>query len=231
LRAAEEAAGGMPLAAFSFWGSVVAVAGLQREIVGRIPRMAEAHVGSLPEGTKACSVCREPINLKATKCIHCTSYQGFFGSVLGLGSTVFALLVALVTVVTTGGPPLIKSLEANDSSVSAAYGWQEHGTVGVSVVNLGRRAASVTGGNIEAKGYGSIRLEMADHSPAKVVEPAKPLSITLRPAALEKPLRAPIDAKCRLNLFGANFSGAEITAHFERDCTDFLPLVLPIEDK
>jgi hypothetical protein len=61
--------------------------------------------------TKPCRVCGEDIKFSAQKCIHCDSYQDWRVR-LGIGSTVLALLVALVSVVTNGVPILRAAFEA-----------------------------------------------------------------------------------------------------------------------
>jgi hypothetical protein len=64
--------------------------------------MSEDQSLAAPE-TKPCSMCREPIKAAAKKCIHCGSYQSWFGR-LNLSATVLSLLVALVTVVGATAP-------------------------------------------------------------------------------------------------------------------------------
>ena len=70
--------------------------------------MAEAHVGPLPDGTKPCKICQEPINRGARKCIHCQSSQGWLSG-LAVSATMMSLLVALVSVL-AAAVPAFKSL-------------------------------------------------------------------------------------------------------------------------
>lgn len=61
--------------------------------------------------TKPCRVCGEDIKASAQKCIRCDSYQDWRGR-LGLSSTVLALLVALISVITNGVPIISAAFEA-----------------------------------------------------------------------------------------------------------------------
>lgn len=91
--------------------------------------MAEAHIGPLPEGTKHCLVCAEPINKKAWRCIHCQSELGAWRRRLSFSSTVLALLVALVSVVGTTAPPIIEALKPKKSILFAIQGFDKEGIV------------------------------------------------------------------------------------------------------
>jgi predicted nucleic acid-binding Zn ribbon protein len=105
--------------------------------------MAEAHVGPLPEGTKHCPVCAEPINSKAWKCIHCQSELGRWRRRLSLSSTVLALIVALVSVLGTTTPPIIEAMKPKKS---IAYILQDVTAGGITIVasNVGTRQGIVT---------------------------------------------------------------------------------------
>ena len=83
--------------------------------------MSEAHVGPLPEGMKHCRVCAEPINKAAQKCIHCQSEQSTWRQRLGFSSTVLALLIALISVLSSAVPVFERALTPKDSHLSFAY--------------------------------------------------------------------------------------------------------------
>ena len=60
--------------------------------------MVGIHLGELPEGTKRCIVCGEPINLAARKCVHCSSEQAAIRQKLGFSTNFLSMSVALVSV-------------------------------------------------------------------------------------------------------------------------------------
>src|SRR5437660_570837 len=83
--------------------------------------MAEAHVGPLPEGLKHCKACQEPINRNARKCIHCQGEQGEIRRRLAFSSTVLALLVALISVLTAAAPVLKEALTPKNSDIELSF--------------------------------------------------------------------------------------------------------------
>ena len=56
-----------------------------------------------------CKSCKEEIKAGATKCPKCQSFQNWQRQLI-LGNTTLALLVAFVSIVTLGGPPLINAI-------------------------------------------------------------------------------------------------------------------------
>lgn len=111
--------------------------------------MAQAHIGELPEGTKRCKVCQEPINAKAEKCIHCSSDQTWRLR-LGFSATILALLVALVTVLGAAAPVIKDLLLPTNSNLVATFqgadtkSTTEHLALHVLVSNTGNRPGTVT---------------------------------------------------------------------------------------
>lgn len=105
--------------------------------------MAEAHVGPLPEGTKHCRVCAEPINKVAQKCIHCQSEQNRWRQRLGFSSTILSLLVALVAVLTAAVPVFKEALTPKNSSLSFSFVGATHQSIGVIASNSGTRPGAV----------------------------------------------------------------------------------------
>jgi hypothetical protein len=106
--------------------------------------LAEAHVGELPPGTKACVVCGEPINIVASRCIHCQSEQGWIRRV-GVSTTVLSLAVALVSVLAVAVPALKETLTTKNSHLVFSIQGASAGTVYVLVSNQGIRPGSVAG--------------------------------------------------------------------------------------
>jgi hypothetical protein len=80
----------------------------------------ETHV--LASGAVACRICQEPIKANAKKCTHCGSYQDWRGQI-AVSSTVLALIIALITVLTAAIPVVIDVFTANNSHLVAS--WQD----------------------------------------------------------------------------------------------------------
>ena len=55
-------------------------------------------------------MCQEPIKPNATKCVHCGSYQDFRRHI-NLGNSALALIIALVSVLTLGIPPILEAIQ------------------------------------------------------------------------------------------------------------------------
>jgi hypothetical protein len=106
-------------------------------------RMGEAHVGPLPEGMKHCRVCAEPINKAAQKCIHCQTEQSVWRRRLGFSSTVLALLIALISVLSSAVPAFKEILTPKDSHLSFTYLGATDDYIGILISNSGNRPGSV----------------------------------------------------------------------------------------
>jgi predicted nucleic acid-binding Zn ribbon protein len=101
--------------------------------------MAEAHIGPLPDGTRHCRVCAEPINERAGKCIHCQSEQSRWRQLLSFSTSVLALLVALIAVLTASVPVIKDALTLKVSNLSFAFQDATNETFAISVSNSGVR--------------------------------------------------------------------------------------------
>jgi hypothetical protein len=137
--------------------------------------MAEAHVGSLPEGMKHCRVCAEPINVRATKCIHCNSDQGKWRQLGGLSSTVLALLIALFSVLTTAVPVMINALTPLDSRLVFSFPVADEARIALLVSNNGVRPGMLQDILLKSLNAGAVFLRpvtAAQHA-AYIVEPTK----------------------------------------------------------
>jgi hypothetical protein len=137
--------------------------------------MAATHVGELPEGTKRCRVCAEPINEQATKCIHCQSDQNW-KSRLGLSSTILSLLVALIAVIGAVGPIIVKSLTPEDSHLMGAFHGADRGLIHLLISNGGTRPGSVKPGGWVTLPDGkkqAIGMTFPTVPAERVVEPGK----------------------------------------------------------
>jgi hypothetical protein len=105
--------------------------------------MAEAHVGELPPGTKPCRVCCEPINEKASRCIHCQSEQAELRYRLGFSGTVLSLLVALASVLAVAVPAIKDVLTPRNSAFRFSYQTITDGSLKILVSNVGIRPGSL----------------------------------------------------------------------------------------
>ncbi len=72
-----------------------------------------------------CRTCYEVIHPHAKKCVHCESYQDF-RRYINLGNSALALLVALISTLTLGLPPLLTALQQVRS---------KHEQITVSIIN------------------------------------------------------------------------------------------------
>lgn len=69
---------------------------------------------------RRCSTCAERIDSRATKCLRCGSYQDF-RRYLTMSHGVISSLVALVSVIITGTPFLLRSCAPETADVQASY--------------------------------------------------------------------------------------------------------------
>jgi hypothetical protein len=75
---------------------------------------------SVPEAPEVfCKQCKQPIPVSARLCVHCKSYQDWRGY-LSVSSTVLALLVALISVLTAAVPVVTKALRSDVSNTIAS---------------------------------------------------------------------------------------------------------------
>jgi predicted nucleic acid-binding Zn ribbon protein len=110
--------------------------------------MAQAYVGPLPDGTKHCRVCSEPINVAAQKCIHCQSEQAEWRRRLSLSTSVLALLIALIAVLTASIPVLKEAITAKDSHLIFSFQGASDQSISVLVSNQGIRPGTVHFGTV-----------------------------------------------------------------------------------
>ncbi|MEA3090841.1 MAG: hypothetical protein QOJ04_2183 [Caballeronia sp.] len=92
--------------------------------------------------TVPCRVCREPIRIGARKCIHCQSSQGWLRHV-GVSSSVLALLIALVTVLTASIPVIAELVRDDRSEVRLVPQKAEGLTLFIIATNEGSRGGTV----------------------------------------------------------------------------------------
>ena len=78
------------------------------------------HCDSYQSGVKACKSCGSDMLKNTHKCHNCGSFQNWRGHI-NLSSTVLALLVALVTVITAAYPIMVEALTDDNSIVNLVF--------------------------------------------------------------------------------------------------------------
>src|SRR4051794_18930489 len=103
------------------------------------PEMRAAGAGAVP-GTdvsvRQCRTCCETIPLGARKCKYCLSYQGWRGW-LSISNTSLALLVALISVITTAVPVVTNIAEQPREGITVSMLGTEASNNILSVSNAG----------------------------------------------------------------------------------------------
>jgi len=186
--------------------------------------MAQVHTGDLPPGTKRRLVCAEPINEKASKCIHCQSDQGGIRRRLGVSTTVLSLLVALVTVLTFAIPVIRDALTSRDSRLIASMqGMSDDRVIAVLVSNTGARPGTVGWANISAIGQ-AFSLSVQGDVPI-VVEPGKSVLVRFKntsPAPdlpeFRNLIQMPDNFECKFVLGLTSFTGEVTTIELPISC-------------
>jgi hypothetical protein len=89
-----------------------------------------------------CVVCFEKIHPRAKKCIHCDSFQDWRRHI-NFGSTVLALLVALVSVLSLSIPVLKDALTIPNSKIIFSYQSVRNDVINVIASNTGEEAGSI----------------------------------------------------------------------------------------
>jgi hypothetical protein len=183
--------------------------------------VAETHIGPLPEGTKSCRVCAEPINKAAQKCIHCQSEQSWVRQRLGLSSTVLSLLVALISVLTASVPILMESLATKNAKLSFTFLSADDQYIVVFVTNAGTRPGTISQVSVIV---GEGVLQLTTGSPAPIIEPGRSYLLQFRsptPIARTSPL---IDmweeGPCSVAMRLIDFHGSPKAEYHEVSCRE-----------
>jgi hypothetical protein len=133
--------------------------------------------------SKPCVVCQEPIKLRASKCIHCGSYQDWRSNIsFSLSTSVLSLLVALITVLTAAVPVLKEGLTPKNSDLTFSFQGAPTDPMRLVVLatNRGVRPGTVHPASsiLTMSGKLSMELALADEpvpslSPPTIIEPGK----------------------------------------------------------
>lgn len=98
-----------------------------------------------------CSTCFEPIQPHARKCPICDSYQDWRRH-LQIGSSVLALMVALVSVVALATPLLVQTFEEDKSEIDIAFTGIVKNRAFFMATNSGNRPATITAMRLKYSG-------------------------------------------------------------------------------
>lgn len=105
-----------------------------------------------------CKVCREDIKLGAKKCTHCNSYQDW-RRLVAVSSSVLALLVALVSVISTTLPHLSEIFVEEFSNVNIQAHSIKSQYIEVVAYNSGNKEAFFNTATLSAEDVPPIKLE------------------------------------------------------------------------
>lgn len=118
--------------------------------------MAADGEGQDPVETEAfCSTCREPIHPRAKKCKTCDSYQDWRRH-LSMSSSVLALLVALVSVLSFAVPMAVELFRKDGSNIAIALQEMQGSNIYFMASNSGNRPGAIGDGAINIR-YGTDR--------------------------------------------------------------------------
>src|SRR4029450_9517847 len=158
--------------------------------------MTSAHLNNPVPSTSPCEVCREPIRLKAKKCIHCDSFQDW-RRYLNMSSTVLALLVALGTVSSAALPGLVAIFTPSFSSVSVVERGFKGNQLEFQLHNAGTKEATFVRAQLKgAFSTGEAEVELEEIGPGFPILPGspRPLLVHVPAAEVESFLGSPTGA-------------------------------------
>jgi len=190
------------------------------------------HVGDLPEGTKRCVICAEPINESSQKCIHCGADQNRVRQRIGLSGNVLSMMVALVSVLGVVVPLLIKSATPDDSHLIFSLQHATDSELFVIVSNQGAEPGTVATATLQLKGGKNVRLRSSLPAPVEVIDSKKSVLLRFHKFTFDgqhvRPdfvFDAPKDALCILAFDATTFRGERLASVIERPCGAYAPFV------
>ena len=197
--------------------------------------------------TTLCKSCREPIKFGAKKCVHCEAFQDWRGS-LHLSSTLLALLVALVSVISLAVPVLKETFSPNNSQLVVALQHDSPTVLTLLVSNTGTKPGGI-GGNfiIDIKhtvGKARYWLSLISNPPP-FVRPGDAVQVSLGPGnnynyitRLFNPNTGPIsprgidlpefleECQCTLSFNVVNYDGSIERRELEDNCSVYYEILL-----
>jgi hypothetical protein len=196
--------------------------------------MATIHVGDIPQGTKRCIVCAEPINAAAVKCVHCGAAQTIIRERIGISTNVLSMMVALVSVLGVVVPLLIQSATPDNSNLIFSLQYATDNELFVIVSNQGREPGTVATARLQVKDGKSVQLRSSEFAPVEVVDPKKSILLRFHRFSFEgkrvQPgfvFDVPPDRPCLLFLDVTSFRGERLQPVIEHPCAAFVPFVKP----
>lgn len=191
------------------------------------------HVGELPDGTKRCLTCAEPINVASRKCVHCGAEQSPLRQKLGgIGTNFLSMSVALVSVLGVVVPLLIESATPDNSHLVFSLQHATETELFVIVSNQGREPGTVAMAILQVRGGNSVQLRSSEHTPVQIVEPKKTTLLHFHKFIFEgqrvRPdlaFEAAPDQSCVLALEVTSFRGEHLKPKVEHPCKEFFPFV------
>jgi hypothetical protein len=192
----------------------------------------QIHLGELPEGTKRCLICAEPINLASRKCVHCGADQNALRQRLGVSTSFLSMSVALVSVLGVVVPLLIQSATPDNSHLTFSLQYATETELFVIVSNQGREPGTVSLADLRVKDGKTIHLRSSERAPVLIVEPKKTDLLHFHKFTFEgqrvKPdfsFEAEPTQTCVLSLEVTSFRGEHLKPKVERPCREFFPFV------
>jgi hypothetical protein len=192
----------------------------------------QIHVGDLPEGTKRCLVCAEPINEASRKCVHCGADQNALRQRLGVSTSFLSMSVALVSVLGVVVPLLIQSATPDNSHLTFSLQYATETELFVIVSNQGREPGTVSLADLRVKDGKTIHLRSSERAPVLIVESKKTDLLHFHKFTFEgqrvKPdfsFEAEPNQTCVLSLEVTSFRGEHLRPKVERPCKEFFPFV------
>jgi predicted nucleic acid-binding Zn ribbon protein len=192
----------------------------------------EIYLGEIPEGTKRCLVCAEPINAASRKCVHCGADQNPLRQRLGFSTNFLSMAVALVSVLGVVVPVLIQSATPDNSHLIFSLQYATDSELFVIVSNQGREPGTVSLARLQVKGGKSVELRSSERAPVLIVEPKKTELLHFHKFILEGQrvkfdavFEAQPDQSCVLALEVTSFRGEHLRPKVEHPCREFFPFI------
>lgn len=179
-----------------------------------------------------CPVCLEKINVGATKCIHCGSFQDF-RRYMNISSSFLALIVALISVSSFFIPLMIETFEDKDSDIGISLQFIRHDGIFLVASNSGTRTGNVGLGKffIEGENKEGFLLTVADRTSgnsfihgneSKFVILYKHAKEVRKIDFLPKDINS---RKCTVKIEIINFSGEKKYIDKSRQCEEFIEYI------
>ena len=150
----------------------------------------------------ACKVCRKPIEIGARKCTECDSYQDWRRH-FSIGTVVLSLLIALISVTTTG-IQVMQGLLAKEQS-DIRFSLLRYGPDSIKIMgsNLGDRAGALRQATLKIKSSDKVEntYNLVWEDVELVIKPGSWRLFSMKPAIENTPIKlvqlASVPGECR----------------------------------